>query len=376
MADRRRRKKLTKRQRRKRKMIMFIVEVLVILILLAALFIVIKLNKINNTGELDEEKLNINIDAKTQELLNGYTNIALFGIDNRSTGNYDSGNSDSIMIASINNDTKEVRIVSVYRDSYLDIGNDTYRKLNSAYAKGGAEGAVAALNKNLDLDITEYATVDFNAVIEVVDDLGGIELTITDKEAETMQIYINELNDVMGTNGTYLPGGGTYNLTGIQALCYCRDRYSGGDDYGRTERQRAVLSKIVEKAKKAKLTTLNKIIDSVFPDIQTSLTSSEILGLAASVMDYKLADTQGWPFQLGTTSLGKKGSVVVPTDLGTNVSLLHEYLFGDTDYEPTKVVQGISDYIIKDTGLDANDTTRDTNPLAVDNTETEADSAE
>lgn len=369
----RRRKKMTRRQRRKRKLILFIVEVLVILILLAALFVIIKLNKLNNTGDLDEDKLNINIDAKTQELLDGYTNIALFGIDNRSTGKYESGNSDCIMIASINNDTKEVRLVSVYRDSFLAVDDDDdLRKLNAAYAKGGPTGAVAALNKNLDLDIKEYVAVDFNAVMEVVDALGGIELDITDKEAETMKIYINEMNSVMGTNGTAVSGPGLQTVNGIQALAYCRDRYSGGDDYGRTERQRTVISKIIEKAKAASLPTLNKVIDELFPDISTSLSSSEILGLAASIKDYELADTQGWPFQLTTERMGGKlGDVVVPTDLETNVNLLHQYLFDVEDYETTQTVKNISKSIINKTGKTASDTVRDTNPFTVVDTETD-----
>ena len=369
----RRRKKMTKRQRRKRKLILFAVEVLVILILLAALFVIIKLNKLNNTGDLDEDKLNINIDAKTQELLDGYTNIALFGIDNRSTGKYESGNSDCIMIASINNDTKEVRLVSVYRDSFLAVDDDdNLRKLNAAYAKGGPTGAVAALNKNLDLDIKEYVAVDFNAVMEVVDALGGIELDITDKEAETMKIYINEMNSVMGTNGTPVSGPGLQTVNGIQALAYCRDRYSGGDDYGRTERQRTVISKIIEKAKAASLPTLNKVIDELFPDISTSLSSSEILGLAASIKDYELADTQGWPFQLTTERMGGKlGDVVVPTDLETNVNLLHQYLFDVEDYETTQTVKNISKSVINETGKTASDTVRDTNPFTVVDTETD-----
>lgn len=367
----RKRKKMTRRQRRKRKLILFIVEVLVILILLAALFVIIKLNKLNNTGDLDEDKLNINIDAKTQELLDGYTNIALFGIDNRSTGKYESGNSDCIMIASINNDTKEVRLVSVYRDSFLAVDDDDdLRKLNAAYAKGGPTGAVAALNKNLDLDIKEYVAVDFNAVMEVVDALGGIELDITSKEAETMKIYINEMNEVMGTNGTAVSGPGLQTVNGIQALAYCRDRYSGGDDYGRTERQRTVISKIVEKAKAASLPTLNKVIDELFPDISTSLSSSEILGLAASIKDYELADTQGWPFQLTTERMGGKlGDVVVPTDLETNVNLLHQYLFDVEDYETTQTVKNISKSVINETGKTASDTARDTNPFTAEDTE-------
>lgn len=367
----RKRRKMTRRQRRKRKLMLFIVEVLVILILLAALFVIIKLNKLNNTGDLDEDKLNINIDAKTQELLDGYTNIALFGIDNRSTGKYESGNSDCIMIASINNDTKEVRLISVYRDSFLSVDDDDdLRKLNAAYAKGGPTGAVAALNKNLDLDIKEYVAVDFNAVMEVVDALGGIELDISSKEAETMKIYINEMNEVMGTNGTAVSGPGLQTVNGIQALAYCRDRYSGGDDYGRTERQRTVISKIVEKAKAASLPTLNKVIDELFPDISTSLSSSEILGLAAGIKDYELADTQGWPFQLTTERMGGKlGDVVVPTDLETNVNLLHQYLFDVEDYETTQTVKNISKSVINETGKTASDTVRDTNPFTAEDTE-------
>lgn len=367
----RKRKKMTRRQRRKRKLILFIVEVLVILILLAALFVIIKLNKLNNTGDLDEDKLNINIDAKTQELLDGYTNIALFGIDNRSTGKYESGNSDCIMIASINNDTKEVRLISVYRDSFLAVDDDdNLRKLNAAYAKGGPTGAVAALNKNLDLDIKEYVAVDFNAVMEVVDALGGIKLDISSKEAETMKIYINEMNEVMGTNGTAVSGPGLQTVNGIQALAYCRDRYSGGDDYGRTERQRTVISKIVEKAKAASLPTLNKVIDKLFPDISTSLSSSEILGLAAGIKDYELADTQGWPFQLTTERMGGKlGDVVVPTDLETNVNLLHQYLFDVEDYETTQTVKNISKSVINESGKTASDTVRDTNPFTAEDTE-------
>ena len=367
----RKRKKMTRRQRRKRKLMLFIVEVLVILILLAALFVIIKLNKLNNTGDLDEDKLNINIDAKTQELLDGYTNIALFGIDNRSTGKYESGNSDCIMIASINNDTKEVRLISVYRDSFLAVDDDdNLRKLNAAYAKGGPTGAVVALNKNLDLDIKEYVAVDFNAVMEVVDALGGIELDISSKEAETMKIYINEMNEVMGTNGTAVSGPGLQTVNGIQALAYCRDRYSGGDDYGRTERQRTVISKIVEKAKAASLPTLNKVIDKLFPDISTSLSSSEILGLAAGIKDYELADTQGWPFQLTTERMGGKlGDVVVPTDLETNVNLLHQYLFDVEDYETTQTVKNISKSVINESGKTASDTVRDTNPFTAEDTE-------
>lgn len=359
-----RKKKLTKRQRRKRKVILLAVEVLVILILLAVLAVIIKLNRINNTGDLDEDELNINVDAKTQELLDGYTNIALFGLDNRSNGNYDSGNSDCIMIASINNDTKEVKLVSVYRDSYLNVTkDDKYTKLNAAYAKGGPTGAVAALNKNFDLDIKEYVAVDFRAIAKTVDALGGIELEWTSEEANNMytRAYIDEMNAQLGTNSSY-PVAGTYVCDGVQATAYARLRDTAGDDFKRTERQRLVVSKIVEKAKQSKLTTINGIIDDVFPLISTSLTNTEILGLAANVMDYELVDTQGFPFQLNPTYINS-AAVLVPTDLETNVTLLHEYLFDAKDYQPSETVQTISDKIKNVSGLTAEDTTMDTNPL-------------
>ena len=361
-------KKVGKKQRRKRKLILFIVEVLVILILLVVFYVMSKLNKINNTGSLDAKKLNINIDSETQEVLDNYTNIAIFGIDNRSSGNYESGNSDCIMIASINDDTKEVKLVSVYRDSFLAVDdNDSLRKLNAAYAKGGPTGAVAALNKNLDLNITEYVSVDFNAVMEVVDALGGIELDITKEEASNMHIWIDEMNEVMGTHGKPVSGPGVQQVNGIQALAYCRDRMSGGDDFRRTERQRIVVGKIVEKAKQADILTLNDLVDKLFPDISTSLSTTEILGLAAHVKEYELADTQGWPFQLDTKMMEKSiGAVVVPTDLETNVDLLHRYLFDVEDYETTDKVKEISKAVSNRTGKTAADTTRDTNPLVQD----------
>lgn len=316
-------KKVGKKQRRKRKLILFIVEVLVILILLVVFYVMSKLNKINNTGSLDAKKLNINIDSETQEVLDNYTNIAIFGIDNRNSGNYESGNSDCIMIASINDDTKEVKLVSVYRDSFLAVdGKDSLRKLNAAYAKG---------------------------------------------EASNMHIWIDEMNEVMGTHGKPVSGPGVQQVNGIQALAYCRDRMSGGDDFRRTERQRIVVGKIVEKAKQADILTLNDLVDKLFPDISTSLSTTEILGLAAHVKEYELADTQGWPFQLDTKMMEKSiGAVVVPTDLETNVDLLHRYLFDVEDYETTDKVKEISKAVSSRTGKTAADTTRDTNPLVQD----------
>ena len=250
-------------------------------------------------------------------------------------------------------DTKEVKLCSVFRDSYLDTGDGSFKKCNAAYAKGGPEAAINMLNKNLDLSITDYVTVDFNAVVECVDLLGGITLDeVTDEEAVLMQGYMDEINKLTKNNSKYLSGGGTnVTLDGVQACAYARIRYTKGDDYKRAERQRTVLAAMVAKAQKSDLVTINKLIDAVFGDIQTSFSNADLVALAAQVFNYKLGETSGFPFNHGSTTLGSKGSVVVPCTLESNVIELHQFLFGDEEYTPSDTVLANSKKIINDTGM-------------------------
>lgn len=356
-----------KKKKRKNKMIVFIIEIVVLVALLVGLFLYFKLGKVDTRDDIDKADVSIELDSETAEVLSGYTNIALFGLDNRETGNYDIGNSDCIMVASINNDSKEVKLISVYRDTFLNVkDDDTYNKINSAYAYGGPKGAISALNKNLNLDIVDYVAVDFGAVVEAVDLLDGIELTLTDEEVQIMNDnYIDEINQVTNHSSAKLSSGGTYVVDGVQALAYCRIRYTAGDDFKRTERQREVLSKMIEKAKGSSIATVSSLIDSMFGKIATSYTSKEMLSLASSVMDYELAGNAGWPFELCTGNFGSKGSIVVPTDLKTNVEELHKYLF-DEDNEVSATVNSISDYIVNYTGCTTSAASRKDNPLYPD----------
>lgn len=353
-------KPLTKQQRaamrkkkNQKKILLVVIEILVLLLLAVVLFVVIKLSKIEKDSSFSADDIAVNegLSAQSQELMDGYTTIALFGLDNRSNGNLSKGNSDVIMIASINNDTHEVKLVSVYRDSYLDIGNSTYRKCNAAYSNGGPEQAISMLNTNLDLHITDYVTVDFNAVVECVDLLGGVELFITDEEAVLMQGYMDEISKLTKKESKYLSGGGTFNLDGVQACAYARIRYTAGDDYKRTERQRTVLTAMALKAQESNLKTLNSLIDEVFGDIKTSYSNTDLIALAAQVFNYSLGETTGFPFEKNTVTLGSKGSVVVPCDLASNVTELHVFLYGDEDYTPTEKVKSNSEKIISDTGF-------------------------
>ena len=340
------------KEKRKRKIFLLIAEVFVILILAVLLFVTSKLSKIEkNRIDADNVSINEDISDGSLSLMSKYTTIALFGLDNRSNGSLSRGNSDVIMLATIDSKNKEIRLVSVYRDTYLDTGDGNFRKCNAAYASGGPEQAISMLNTNLDLAITDYVTVDFNAIIECVDLLGGVEITITDDEANLMIGYIDELNRLTGHNSTAPSSGGTYNLDGVQACAYSRIRYGGGDDYRRTERQRTVLTAMVQKAQKSNLKTLNSLINTAFSDIQTSFSNTELLSLAAKIFSYDIGETNGFPYEKTSHTYDKIGSVVIPCDLASNVTTLHAFLYGDENYTPSATVNALSQQIISNTGF-------------------------
>lgn len=351
-------KKMTRSQMRKKKRKkLLIIEVVILVIVLALLFVWIKLGRINWD---DLKNLRVNkLDKETTELLDGYTNIALFGVDNRSNGNYDTGNSDSIMICSINNDTKEVKLVSVYRDTCLDVdGDETFRKCNYAYNHGGPQQAIEMLNRNLDLNIQKYVAVDFYALAEAIDAIGGIQLDISDEEAGYMNGpggYIAVTAAVTGGQAGNVSVG-TQTVNGIQAVAYCRIRYTAGGDFGRAQRQRIVLEQMVESVKGASIGEMNRLIDAVFDDIGTNLKLNQIVGMAASLKDYSLAETRGFPFHMATHDFGgSQGSLVVPCTLAANVKELHAYLFGNESMQLSKDVENISEKIQGFTGYSEND---------------------
>lgn len=354
-------KKAMRKKKRKRKIILLAVELVLLIVVLAGLWFWQKLSKIETDDTFVAES-NEELSDDTKDILGEYTTIALFGLDNRDNGSYKSGNSDVIMIARIDNETKEVKLVSVYRDTMLNMmdedDKDAYSKANAAYNMGGPDQAVRMLNVNLDLDIKEYVSFDFNAVAEAVDLLGGVEIEVNDAEARDMRGYQDEVGEMTGKKVKYLDGAGTYNLDGVQAVAYARLRYVGNGDFQRTERQRLVVNKMVEKALASDLGTINELIDTVFPEIKTSLSKTEILSLAKDAMSYSMGDNTGFPFDQETGSYkvsyqSKKASCVIPADLASNVKQLHEFLYGTTDYEVTQSVQNISDEIINRTGVTA-----------------------
>ncbi|MBR3768908.1 MAG: LCP family protein [Lachnospiraceae bacterium] len=357
MSEQQTKKKSTKKNKQRNKIILIVVELIVLAVLAVALYGISKLEKIERPDDFVKEDVEVNedIQSETIEVMDNFRTIAVFGLDNRSNGKLTSGNSDVIIVVSIDNDTKEVKMCSIYRDTYLDIGGGKFRKANSAFSAGGPQGAISMLNKNLDLNITDYVTVDFNAVVECIDLLGGIEMTITDEEAHFMIGYMEEINKLTGHSSKVPEAGGTYVLDGVQATAYARIRYTAGDDYKRTERQRDVIMAMAKKAQKSDLGTINKVIDAMFDDISTSFSNADLIALAAQVFEYEITGSVGFPFLKNTITLGSKGSVVAPCTLETNVIELHKFLYNNEEYVPSSTVKANSMKIESDTGYGSND---------------------
>lgn len=351
-------KKMTKKQRdalrkkrQRRRVVLFVVEILLFAILGTVAYGVVKLDKLDYTI-LDQKKLEVYKDTGP------YTNIALFGLDSRDAELGKGTRSDTIMICSINNETGDVKIASVFRDTLMQQQDGTYEKANAAYSYGGPEEAISLLNRNLDLDIKNYMSVNFNALVDVIDLLGGIELDLTWEEVYWLNGYVAETAEAVGKEGEFLEGqGGHEKLNGIQAVSYARVRYTAGDDYRRAERQRVVLQTVVEKAQKASIGTLNKIVDKVFPQVSTSLSATQLMGVAANALNYKIGETSGFPFDVTTSEKIRKheGSYVVAIGFADNVKQLHKFLFGEENYEPSDKVNEIDKDIIYLSGVDPED---------------------
>ena len=334
---------------------------LVLVFAIGAVILASKLSKIETTT-LDPEELNVSEEAR--ERGTGYLNVALFGVDSREGDLEDGTRSDTIMIASLNRETLEVKISSVYRDTLLEQKDGSLNKANAAYSFGGPEDAIAMLNKNLDMNIEHYVTVNFDALIDVVDAVGGIEIDVQEEEIPYICSYALEIMDVTGRESAGVTEPGVQTLNGIQATAYARIRYTAGDDFKRAERQREVLTKIIEKLQGASVSQLNKIIDSVFPQVSTNFTLTVILDYAKDAFDYKLGETTGFPFDKTTDTLSEIGSVVIPVTLEDNVKQLHEFFYGTAEgYMPSSTVSSISANIVSKAGDRVADTDEDTQAI-------------
>lgn len=374
--------------------VVLVVEFILIVGLLGVLYVVDKLSNIKRTP-LNEDLIVINpdIDNDTTEKLKGYTNILLLGTDSRdnSTDGLDKvgeNHTDAMLVASINNDSGEVRIISVYRDCLLemndiktdkDFKNTVIDKATEAAFKYGIESTITMINRNLDMDIKDYVMVNWAALIDIVDSVGGVDIEITQMEQRWTNRYLVDTSKATGVSYEELD---VYDdddtklsdeelsmdsdkmntrrmahMDGIQATAFARVRYGDGKaDYGRTERQRKVIEQIVAKAKKFDIGRLNSILTAVTKNLSTSFDINEILNLATSITKYKFTMVDGgFPFTRNDQIRSKDGwkfaDPVIPVTLESNVVKFHEKLFDSTDYTPSTTVKNISEKIIRLTGV-------------------------
>lgn len=335
-----------------KKVLIALLIILLILVILGAgilafgyYYVNSKLDKIQQVDIPEEE---LKIDEQVEQKLTGYRNIAIFGVDSRSNNLGKGNRSDCIIIASINNDTKEVKLASVYRDTYVQIDRYGLDKITHAYSYGEAPLAISTLNTNLDLNIKEFVTVNFDSVAEAVDALGGIEMDITSAELKYINGYINETSQVTGKSSKQLTTPGKQTLDGVQAVGYSRIRYTEGGDYKRTERMRDVIQAMVNKAATKSIPEINKVLDIVLPKAYTNISKSEIINLIPTMMSYKITESIGWPYNTKGITLDRWYGV--PITLESNVTRLHKELFGEPDYVPSETVKNISAKIVNKTG--------------------------
>lgn len=283
----------------------------------------------------------------------GYTTIALYGVDSTDSNKGSGTNSDCVMLLSINNATGEIKTVSVYRDTLLETyGMDnSAMKINYAYQMGGALTSINTLNTNLDLNITDFVTIDFDGLASIINAIGGVTIDVDESELDAFNSSIaNQIKE----SGNFIEGihsAGKQVLNGEQAVAYSRIRTTDKGDITRTERQRKVLFAIAGKVKSMDAATVLKFVDVSFGFVSTSITRDEMVKLAKKVSTYEFKEEIGFPMEYSSVILSDNQGVVAANDLSSNVKRLHEYLYGNGGYTVSNTVSAISDRLKNLTGV-------------------------
>ena len=347
---RRHEKRVAKKARSKKNKVGRIIGIIcaVLIVSFAAVavaYVASKWGKVEKTKKVNPDDLSINREVEHDS---GYLNVALFGLDSRDDDLGTGNRSDTMMVASLNKETGEIKIVSVYRDTLLELEDGSYNKANAAYSFGDAEAAMSLINRNLDLDVQNYVACTWKALIHAIDAVGGIEADVKEEEIDYLNGYQMELIKCTGIDSWGIEKPGKQKLNGTQATAYARIRYTEGGDFTRTERQRDVLEQLAKKLSKCKPRKLNQIIDKVFPEIKTNFSMKEVLSYVPKVKRYKVSDTMGFPVATSFTNLEGIGSCVIAEDFSDDVSKVHKFLFNGSDnYAPSEKIKSIAANILE-----------------------------
>lgn len=288
----------------------------------------------------------LEIDPRVAEELKGYRNIVLLGIDARDMNDDSNTRSDAMIVVSIEKATGNIRMFSLYRDTYVSLGADYgLDKLTHAYYYGGATQTMRAINRNLDLNCEEVVVVNWKAVADAVDAMGGVDIDVQQSEIKELNKITLHTQGVIGGSTDTVDSAGLQTLNGNQAVAYGRIRKDAVEgDYRRNERMKILLAACFEKAKDMKFSQLNKLTNQILPQVKTNMTNSQIMDLLLDINAYNITKSVGWPYN---TSGWTHNNVWygVPVTLERNVIKLHEEMFNQADYEPTDTAQKISKQI-------------------------------
>ena len=332
-------------------------KVLLVLLLLIAVcgigiyyYVDVQLGKL---GHVDTDVSQFEIDDQVKKDLKGYRNIAIMGVDARAGEDKSSTRTDAIIVASLNKKSGDVSLISVMRDSYLEMDSSTgdlmFDKITHAHVYGGPVNTCKSLNKALDLNISEFVVMDWNSVADTVDALGGITVDVQDNEIYDLNHWGPETAENTGRTWNEIYNTGEQRIDGAQAATYCRIRKNSGGDTGRTERMRKVIMAILKevKAHPSKITT---VADKVLPEVTTNMGTFDITSLLPQVINFDISNSIGYPYNYYGGSVAGSWKAV-PTTLSYNATRLHEEAFKQEDYVPTARLEEMSENIIYNTGI-------------------------
>ncbi|MFZ7131645.1 MAG: LCP family protein [Eubacteriales bacterium] len=338
-------KRIKKKKQNTKKRVLIIILIIIIVLISGFFFLYNKYLGDMNKVEIDEDELDANESLNTNII-----NIALFGIDTRED-DYDGSRSDTIMIATLDKEHQKIKLTSIMRDTYLSIPGEKYDKINHSYAYGGPALTIKTINQNFDMNIKDFVTVNFTSLEKIVDAVDGVEIDLKQSEVSQLNGILSELNKIAGNTVNGVSSSGLQTLNGRQAVAYCRIRYVGNADYERTERQRSVLEKVLSKVMNNKsLSQALTLIETLSPYIETSLSNTEMIGLATTVFTSGISEMEDTRVPVDGYFRGGTYDGVAylkPKTLVDNAAYLHEFIYENEDYSPSVTVSEISETINK-----------------------------
>lgn len=315
-------------ENKKKKWILSIVTVIVLTTVIVTLYVYSQLAAVKKVS-ISKNDQQLKIDKKADQYGDDVINIAFFGLDRRKKE--EPSRSDAIMIISLDKKHKKVKVSSIMRDSYVDIDGHGKTKLNHAYAYGGPELAIKTINSTFKLNIRNFVAVDFYELEKIIDTVGGVEIPVRSDEIKYINIYMQETAKIQGKSVQEVQKSGLQNLNGMQAVAYARIRYTSGGDYERTERQRIVLTAIMNKVKKLGPTEFPKVVSALLPNVESSFSSTEIMKMGTSAFALDIDNIEQQRFPLDDYCQGKliDGVYYLLFNEEKTINQIHKYIFED-----------------------------------------------